>query len=80
MDTHISAKRNVPHGMLLRNGVTSPGSKRALIRKLLTATEKGASKVTTMSFLGYLIQAKPPLNRGKMLRLTLNHFYHSFEA
>ena len=33
-----------------------------------------------MSFLGYLIQAKPPLNLGLMLRLTLNHFYHSFEG
>ena len=37
-------------------------------------------KVTTMSFLGYLIQAKPLLNLGLMLRLTRNHFYHSFEA
>ena len=33
-----------------------------------------------MSFLGYLIQAKPPLNLELMLRLTRNHFYHSFEA
>ena len=33
-----------------------------------------------MSFLGYLIKAKPPLILRKLLRLILNHFYHSFEA
>ena len=33
-----------------------------------------------MFFLGYLIPTKPPLNLGKVLRLTLNHSYHSFEA
>ena len=33
-----------------------------------------------MSFLGYLIQAKAPLILGKVLRLTLKHFYHSLEA
>ena len=33
-----------------------------------------------MSFLGYLILAKPPLKLGLMLRLTINQFYHSFEA
>ena len=33
-----------------------------------------------MSFLGYLIQAKPPLIPAKVLRLKLKHFYHSFEA
>ena len=33
-----------------------------------------------MSSLGYLIQAKPPLNHGLMVRLTVNHFYHPFEV
>ena len=33
-----------------------------------------------MSFLGYLIEAKAPLMLGTVSRLTLNHFYHSFEA
>ena len=33
-----------------------------------------------MSLSGYLIQAKPPLILGLMLRLTLNHFYHSFRS
>ena len=33
-----------------------------------------------MSFLGYLIHAKPPLELEKVLRLTGNLFYHSFEA
>ena len=37
-------------------------------------------KFTALFFLGYLIQAKPPLNLEVMLRLTLNHFNHSFEA
>ena len=33
-----------------------------------------------MSFLGYLIQAKPPLNLGKMVRLTLNRVYFLYTA
>ena len=33
-----------------------------------------------MSFLGYLIQAKPPLILENVLRLTFTHFYHSFEV
>ena len=37
-------------------------------------------KVTTMSFLGCLIQAKPPVILRKLLRLTVNHFYCSFKA
>ena len=38
-------------------------------------------KFTTMSFMGYLSKANPPpLNLGGMLRLTLNHSYHSFDA
>ena len=36
--------------------------------------------MNTMSFLGYVIQAKSPLNLGMMFRLTLNHFHHSLEA
>ena len=30
-------------------------------------------QVTTMSFLGYLIEAKPPRKLGKMLRMALHH-------
>ena len=33
-----------------------------------------------MSFVGYLILAKPPLILVKLLRLALKHFYQSFEA
>ena len=33
-----------------------------------------------MSLLGYLIQAKPPENLDLKLRLTVNHFHHSFEV
>ena len=37
-------------------------------------------KVIAMCFLGYLIQAKLLPNLELMLRLTVHHFYHSFEA
>ena len=33
-----------------------------------------------MSFLEYVVLARPPLDLEMMLRLALNHFYHSFEA
>ena len=36
--------------------------------------------VTAISYLGYLIQAKPPLTLELMFRLTLDHSYHSFKA
>ena len=33
-----------------------------------------------MSFLGYLIQAKPPVICGGLCRVTLHHVYYPFEA
>ena len=33
-----------------------------------------------MSFLVDLIQSKPHLNLGLMLRITFNHFCHSFSS
>ena len=39
-----------------------------------------SEKVTTLSFLGYVMHAKPPLSLGKVLKLALNPFYHPFEA